>query len=622
MIASCFLFLTLQTQKAGARVKKVLTAKDTIQYIDLTEIFRSNLTNQANIDKEWDDIHSIATLQGIVNRDKPQLFIKIQNSDSYWWGIYRRPGAWLSKATVRIQPSVIDVIRYFKNKINGVVLYDPKVPSTSNVASSIAGIENLMAVRYDTSSNSLYRQVVLNGPKLAVKRRLINEDGSSLFTGKGTIPGTGIVSSGSVKNDPYLWFMELYMKTGKCNTEYGAYYLDQYWRKSPNGGNQHTLSNHDFFVSRKGFFFDLSPWGDEAATDDANQLAGTDLSTMKKFLMVAYNQNKGRKMCYIGGFPSWAYKYTKHAGGKHGDVETEWKYSEIISSYNAFMDADALGLGTLANASFWQHFPLNDNYPQKWAAKKDLIQRGYLNPDGSINYKGRKFVLFYVGDYDASSWVAGAAPDLWFDSNRGKVPLMWSISPVLQERVPHAMHYFRTTASSSDYFAAADNGAGYLNPGMLQAPRSISGLPDGLNTWAEHCKKYYKKWGISLTGFIIDGNAPGLNNAGLDCYASFSPDGIVPQKTGDYVSLHSNMPVLRAGSDINDADPSVAANSIIRMLNNNNSVPFHWFRAILKSPSWYLAVSSKLKSSNIECLDAPTFFELLRYYVNPQYHGH
>ncbi|MDP4227969.1 MAG: GxGYxYP family putative glycoside hydrolase, partial [Bacteroidota bacterium] len=223
MIAFCFLFLTLQTQKAGTRVKKVLTAKDTIQYIDLTEIFRSNLTNQANIDKEWDDIHSIATLQGIVNRDKPKLYIKIQNSDSYWWGIYRRPGAWLSQAIIRIQPSVIDVISYFKNKINGVVLYDPKVPSTSNVASSIAGIENLMAVRYDTSSNSLYSQVVLNGPKLAVKRRLINEDGTSLFTGKGIIPGTDIASSGSIKNDPYLWFMELYMKAGKCNTEYGAY---------------------------------------------------------------------------------------------------------------------------------------------------------------------------------------------------------------------------------------------------------------------------------------------------------------------------------------------------------------------------------------------------------------
>ena len=31
-------------------------------------------------------------------------------------------------------------------------------------------------------------------------------------------------------------------------------------------------------------------------------------------------QNKGEKFCYIGGFPSWIYKYTQHAGGKHEDV--------------------------------------------------------------------------------------------------------------------------------------------------------------------------------------------------------------------------------------------------------------------------------------------------------------
>ena len=73
-------------------------------------------------------------------------------------------------------------------------------------------------------------------------------------------------------------------------------------------------------------------------------------------LFEAYKQNKGEKFCYIGGFPSWAFKYTKHANGKHDDVPTEWEFSRIISAYNAFKDADAIGLGALANASFWQHF--------------------------------------------------------------------------------------------------------------------------------------------------------------------------------------------------------------------------------------------------------------------------
>ena len=104
------------------------------------------------------------------------------------------------------------------------------------------------------------------------------------------------------------------------------------------------MSNHDFFVSKRAFFFDLSPWGDEPATDDPSQPVGTDLQTLKEMLLLAYQQNKHEKMCYIGGFPSWAYKYTMHASGIHDDVPTEWEFSRIISAYNAFKDADAIRL--------------------------------------------------------------------------------------------------------------------------------------------------------------------------------------------------------------------------------------------------------------------------------------
>jgi hypothetical protein len=188
---------------------------------------------------------------------------------------------------------------------------------------------------------------------------------------------------------------------------------------------------------------------------------------------------------------------------------------------------------------------------------------------------------------------------------------MWSISPILEERVPMVLHNFRMTATPNDYFAAADNGAGYLMPGMLQEPRSVSGLPDGLDAWAEHCKKYYERWDLSITGFIIDGQAPGLNSKGLDCYESFSPNGIVPQKV-PLTLLHGNMPVLRSDEDIQQ-NPHEAALRIAQRIKARN-IPFHWFRNILKSPAWYSDVMKELKQINpdIELLDAPTFFELYR----------
>lgn len=614
-----FLFFILLSSGPGFSKQsdpKVLTV------LDMRYLLAADYANPQQVKKVWDHLHTIATLQGIVNRDAPNLYIKyVEESgnsiDEYWWNKYRRPGEWLSGRDTTELQGVVEAIRFYKEKLAGVVVYDSNVPATSNVASSVAGIENLIAVRYDTDPESLYARIVSGGLKLPVKVWLVNEDGSPIFTGKGNIPGTDIPSTGSLKNDPYRWFIEKYMKAGRCNTEYAAYYIDQYWRQKPDAAvpNHHTLTNHDFFVSKKAFFFDLSPWGDEPATDDVAQLPGTDLATLQQMLMLAYEQNRGKKMCYIGGFPSWAFKYTRHANGIHDDVPTEWEFSRIISAYNAFKDADAIGYGALANASFWQHFPLKKEYKQHWVSREDLKKRGYLNEKGEPDLKKRNYIIFYVGDYDASSWITQRTPSIWDDPNRGKLPLMWCISPVLAERVPMVLHNFRMTASANDYFAAADNGAGYLMPGMLQEPRPLSGLPSGLDTWAKHCKRYYRQWGLSITGFVIDGEAPGLNEKGLDCYASFSPNGIVPQKV-PLTLLHKGMPVLRADYDINDGDPRKAAAMIVERV-SKRPIPFHWFRNILKTPTWYVEVMKEVHRLNpdIELLDAPTFFELYRIYL-------
>lgn len=619
----CFLLLSTYLRAEYTEIAK----GPPISLFDLGYTLKFDPKNPVDVRQAWDHAHAVASLQGIVNRDSPKLYVFFVenegiNIDRYWWEKYRKPGKWLNERDTIVYSHIVELVNAYKSDIKGAVVYDPKVAATSNLASAVAGVEDLIAIRYDTDVNSLYSQLVLHGPELPVKVWLLNKDGSSLFTGKGNIPGTSRPSSHSAKNDVYLWFLEKYMKTGKCNTEYGAYYIDQHWMNKPTATrrNHHTLSNHDFFISRKGFFFDLSPWGDEPATDEPAQKAGTDLNTLKELLLVAYKQNRGKEMCYLGGFPPWAFKYTKHAGGAHDDVPTEWEYSKIISAYNAFKDADAIAYGALANGSFWQHFPLKKKYEQPWVTQDDLHKRGYLAEDGKVNFKGRNFLVFYVGDYDASSWVSQTTPTIWDNPERGKVPLMWSISPVLEERVPMALDYRRQTATINDYFAAADNGAGYLMPGMLQEPRPVSGLPNGLNAWVNHNKPYYKRWDLSITGFVIDGLAPGLNKEGLESYASFSPNGIVPQKV-PLTLLHGNMPVIRADHDVNEVNPAEAAKHMLERV-KARPVPFHWFRNILKQPTWYMQVVEELKKLDptIELLDAPTFFELYRIWLedNPE----
>lgn len=580
----------------------------------------------------WEHVHTASTLQGVVNRDKPRLYLFYvedngTNIDRYWWNKYRQLGKWLGQSDVTSAINIFDLVDKFKNDIKGAVVYDPKVAATSSIASAVAGVEDLIAICYNPSPNSLYTKLIVNGPKIPVKVWLVKQDGSSMFTG----------STGTPKTDAYKWFIENYMSKGKCNTAYGAYYIDQYWIRQPDVApiNHHSLTNHDFFVSKKAFFFDLSPWSDEPATDDKGQQAGADAEILKEMLLLAYRQNNnGKTFTYIGGFPAWRFKYTVLDGGRHGAVESEWEYARVISAYNAFKDADATGPGShgaLANSSFWQHYPLENAYPQKWITKEELKSKGYIDNAGKLSLGNKKLLIFYVGDYDASSWLSQTTPSIWDDPNRGKVPMMWAISPILAERVPMAWEYRVKTATPNDYFVAADNGAGYLNPGMLQAPRPISGLPDATRDWANHCLPHYKKWGLTVSGFVIDGYAPGMNDASMDAYESFSPNGIVRQNVQDYAAffpegadihsvpltqLHNQMPVLREGGYVN-GDARQDAATVVDMF-SKHPIPFFWVRSVLKTPTWYADVAQEIKrlDPNIELVDAPTFFELYRIYLN------
>lgn len=604
-----------------------------IALYDLRYTLRIDTNKQAEVRMAWDHCHAVAALQGLANRCAPALYIRFIESqhgrgsvDDYWLAKLSAPAQWLAGRPVAPVADIVDLVERFRDTIDGAVVYDPNVWATSNVASTVAGVENLLPVRYDTSEGSLYRLLVTSGPRLPVKCWLVRPDGVSIFTGSGTIDGLDVPSTGSAKCDAYLWMKAKYLDTGKCNGAFGAYYLDQYWLTRPRNAvlNHHCLTNHDYFIAQKAFFFDLSPWGDERPVDDPQQEIGADLETLKALLLSAYHHGGSENMIHVGGFVPWAHKYTSHgtAGGKHAPVPSEWEYGKVISAYNGFMDADAISYGAMANASFFTHFPLKQAYPQKWVTRDELIERGYLTRDGRVNFEGRDFLVFYVGDYDCAAWLYQRMPDIWDDPARGQVPMMWCISPVLDRRAPMAMDYTRRTATANDYFASADNGAGYCEPGMLQEPRGLSGLPSGLDAWARHCGSFYRRWGLSITGFVIDAHAPALNEAGLDCYASFSGNGIVPTK-GAGRRLHKNMPILKFDHDINEGNPADAARHVVERIaqrRREGHPPFHWFRNILKRPTWYVQTYENVKERNpkIELLDAPTFFELYRIYLKNQ----
>ena len=72
-----------------------------------------------------------------------------------------------------------------------------------------------------------------------------------------------------------------------------GYYIDYYWTTRsdvPSPYDKATLTNHDWVIARRGFFFDLSPWADAAPDDDPHQPLGSDRAAFQYMLAAAYEQ--------------------------------------------------------------------------------------------------------------------------------------------------------------------------------------------------------------------------------------------------------------------------------------------------------------------------------------------
>jgi hypothetical protein len=236
---------------------------DPVYRLDLTDLAHANLHDPQQVRRAWDTLHLVASVQGTVNRQKPTLLIRfMQQPDDFWFAYVREKGNWLADRTIKNISSIEELLQTFQQSLAGTVVYREEYHATSNLASTIAGVEDRVCLRYDETPGSIYnRALATKLPFTDNVVKLFNDDGSTLFPGKlgGSIRDTHRPSTGSPKGDAYLWALHRYGKNGGVSPKYLAYYIDAYWMKKPafSSPSNCTLTNHDFFISQKAFFFDL-----------------------------------------------------------------------------------------------------------------------------------------------------------------------------------------------------------------------------------------------------------------------------------------------------------------------------------------------------------------------------
>ncbi|MFQ5610507.1 MAG: GxGYxYP domain-containing protein [Anaerolineae bacterium] len=592
--------------------------------------------------RDYDTLIFITTLQGIVNREKPQLYLIHDRGrpetgrpgiDTFWLEKYREPDqpyGWLVGTEIVELNGLETLLQTFAPAVEGVVLWDPALPATLNVATTIAGVENLAVLRAGSDLTPLVTA------HLPVKRSLVG-----LFQPNApTLPGSSTPSSGSPKTDAYLWAKEQYLDTGQANAQFVAYLEDgwpatRYRQQQMTRGGVYALER-DYVVQQRGFAFDLSPWPNEPPIDDPGQPPGADAAAFEAILQAAADEAGGR-LIKVWGFIPWYEKYAAAPGfgGQNDPVQGEWESTWLFSRYGAYLQGgggDVFGVA-MANVSVHKFGPQPAHRrPPATPSRAALKEKGYLTSQGQVSPE-RTFVLFYAGDYDLAHPVytllgnTDVAP--WLDPHRGEVPLAWGMNPALVEDIPGIMTYLYATQTGNDFFVAANSGAGYLNP---------DGLPDvTLLRWLERSRSFYNDYGYNVQGFLLNGNGDTMSQRRLDAFTFLTPAGILtPDFETDepWPRLQRETPLSAMAGATLSGDPGLAAEAIHATYRRNlaeDRPPFLAFRSSFQSVSLLWDVQNRLQADdaagrvtteagqvlhpNYTVVDPYTFFALLKVWL-------
>lgn len=200
----------------------------TLRVFDLESFINTLPTSKIR----YDYVKLATALQGLANRETPQLYFYFLDGDEakqvgwdmdeHWLAELREEGGYLSNYTVVTVTDFWSLFSTFADCYDGIVLWDENVPATANVASTIAGVEDLLPVRYATGEDDLYTVMLTKGFSTTdVKRNLVG-----MFTGTGTIPDSTTASTGSAKDDAYIWAKEQYLDEGLTNPLLMTYSID------------------------------------------------------------------------------------------------------------------------------------------------------------------------------------------------------------------------------------------------------------------------------------------------------------------------------------------------------------------------------------------------------------
>lgn len=489
----------------------------------------------------------MSTLQGIVNRKEPRIYLLENREEGKM--------TWLNdlKVPYQVQTDYRSLVGKYIGEVKGVIVYDPNVPDSINVATTLAGIKDGVAVSpqlAETLKAPPYNLAVLDDLRGKFKDRL----------------------------DAYTWQFEHLWNQTTHRMLIGL---------SPNTSirippglpasfstiAQDTTQERNA-KNRKVYDFDLSTFlgkesvylrFDDAFPQDGWGPAVHEVTVKADGAVIAhfipgtpdeepflYDRQNSQLSSGSGGHRFadndryFVYKFTPPAGTKQltASVDMWNQYKVSASNVQPLSSEQKEPYGYLrdyAVANKAMVFWLESNVPEQKALFEKILSAvkpgspylGWFSNDvqgefSSVEITSNHSVYVLAADWFSNMTVFSgtraepveaaetAAPELenkiyvtytfsegdnlqynqhrmrilWDDPNRGKVPINWTSSPLLYDAAPAMLNYYRKTATKNDLLIAGPSGAGYFYP---------NAWPDA--TFPDFLKRtntYLKKTGMTI----------------------------------------------------------------------------------------------------------------------------
>lgn len=358
----------------------------------------------------WDELVTAESLQGLVNRRGPRLYLDHgEKADRRWLDIYaERAGLRYERAE-----TLPDLLRRFRSATKGVVVYDTEVDGSRYVAVTIAGVEGLLPVSsavLDGASPGIRSGGVAN-PLGAIGYRIVRN-----LRGK----FTGSVAA-------YDWALQEMMP--RCSGRL-AHSVDGGRVDGILTGVCGPMSGFDWQVMNMGFVFNLGAQANKMVSYGAEVGGDAAQAAMYERILKAL-----KPPAQITGY---------------GDPEDYW--CQLLSRHGHF------SFHAFHNWSFHSKVPIG---------ARRLRQSLRPTPDNTTPETERYYVCFMTSEGDTMKGPLPFFYDSWFDPARGSTPINWGINPLMARLFPAMLDYYYDTATPNDGFFAGPSGAGYTYPDVM-----------------------------------------------------------------------------------------------------------------------------------------------------------